>query len=206
FASLQSNADVLVPSFDKSKLDGQGDRVPRQDWRSISQTPPIDVVIFEGWCIGFQSLPDEVLKSKWLLARAQEKLLAPRGWCTETLATVQLEHLRKINSYLRAYNETFMGPKSFHFLVHLDTDDLSNVYRWRLKQEHALWLANGEGMSDESVLQFVRGYMPSYELYLDQLRQEPFVASGNPASHLRILLDKNHHILQLETINSKLIA
>jgi D-glycerate 3-kinase len=28
----------------------------------------------------------------------------------------------------------FMGPQHFDYLVHLDTDDLVNVYEWRIQQ------------------------------------------------------------------------
>lgn len=192
FESLRSGGTVLVPSFDKSKFGGQGDRAPREEWLCVPSSPPIDVVIFEGWCVGFQSLPADKLQARWELAKTEEA--PPQTFNTHTLAGLELEHVRRINSNLRIYNETFMGPGSFHYLVHLDTDALENVYHWRLDQEHALWRAKGQGMSDDAVVKFVKGYMPSYELYLDRLREEQFPASGEQGSHLRVVLDRDRQV------------
>lgn len=41
-----------------------------------------------------------------------------------------------------------MGPRHFDYLFHLDTDDLVNVYEWRVQQEHALWRMKNQGMTD----------------------------------------------------------
>ena len=63
-----------------------------------------------------------------------------------------------------------MGPRHFDYLVHLDTNDLVNVYEWHIQQENALWQAKNQGMTNDEVVKIVKGYMPAYELYLDQLR------------------------------------
>jgi pantothenate kinase-related protein Tda10 len=42
-------------------------------------------------------------------------------------------------------------------LVHIDAEDIAYVYQWRLQQEHALIAAKGQGMSDDSVREFVNG-------------------------------------------------
>lgn len=168
---------MRVPAFDKSRFDGEGDRVPQSEWRYVSRTPPIDVVVFEGWCVGFQALNDDALKAKWERVQASPQLdltSARTQYATETLGELELAHLHAINRNLRIYNETFMGPRNFDSFIHLDTDDLQNVYRWRIDQEHALLRAKGEGMMDEAVVRFVKGYMPGYELYLDQLRRESY--------------------------------
>ena len=46
----ESSKGVHLPFFDKSLHGGQGDRVP--DGGAIVR-PPLDVVLFEGWCVGF---------------------------------------------------------------------------------------------------------------------------------------------------------
>lgn len=46
-----STSTLKLPSFDKSQFNGEGDRVPEADWRTVDG--PIDVVLFEGWCVGF---------------------------------------------------------------------------------------------------------------------------------------------------------
>ncbi|CAM1501334.1 Fc.00g104960.m01.CDS01 [Cosmosporella sp. VM-42] len=203
FASLAFGKGVSVPAFDKSSYNGEGDRIPNDRWRYIPQPPAIDVLIFEGWCIGFQPLASDVLKTKWELAK-KKTMPSPGSTLSkfplQTLGSFDLEHLQDINFNLQAYHDTFMGPGNFHCLIHLDADNLSDVYRWRLDQEHALLIARRDGMSDESVVKFVRGYMPSYELYLDRLRTEPFVIRNGHSCHLRVVLDSHRHVITVEEL------
>jgi D-glycerate 3-kinase len=44
-------AAVRLPAFDKSRFGGAGDRVPEERWAAAA--PPLDVVVLEGWCVGF---------------------------------------------------------------------------------------------------------------------------------------------------------
>lgn len=185
---------VDIPSFDKSKFNGEGDRAPQFTWPHCSSKP--DVVVFEGWCVGFQSLPESTLQSKHEAAKAAAVDDSPD--CIVTLPDHRLSHLEEINDHLKRYNETFMGPQHFDFFVHLDTDDLRNVYRWRLQQEHAMLKIKGEGMSDEGVRAFVRGYMPAYELYLEGLR-EGFFGSGS-GRYVRVLMDRERGVEKVEVI------
>ncbi|EJF63912.1 hypothetical protein BD309DRAFT_994608 [Dichomitus squalens] len=39
---------VELPSFDKSRYNGEGDRAPS----GTIVRPPVDVALFEGWCVG----------------------------------------------------------------------------------------------------------------------------------------------------------
>lgn len=167
---------IQIPSFDKSQFDGKGDRVPREDWETISAEQKIDVVIFEGWCIGFQNCSNDAIKAMWTAAMASRSLRDICGMSVNTLGDHTLDDLLLINENLRRYNSTFMRPSEFDYMVLLDTDDLANVYKWRIDQEHALRARTGKGMSDEQVIRFVRGYMPAYECYLSRLQEEPFIA------------------------------
>ncbi|KAL1874752.1 hypothetical protein VTK73DRAFT_229 [Phialemonium thermophilum] len=205
FAALsQGREEVRIPRFDKARFDGEGDRVPQEEWQCV--TPPIDVIIFEGWCLGFQALHSQDLTARWQRSRQQkDKDIGtqqaqgrdPR-FTTETLADIDLQYLLAVNTALETYNKNFMAQDRFNSFVHLDTDDLENVYRWRLDQEHALWRARGAGMTDEAVIKFVRGYMPSYELYLDRLRRQSFAEP--PGCHLRVILDKQRNVNRVECI------
>src|SRR5271169_6403501 len=51
---LLAGKETPIPSYDKSKFDGHGDRVPSSEWRIAE--PPFDVILFEGWCVGFQAI------------------------------------------------------------------------------------------------------------------------------------------------------
>ena len=53
--------EVVLPRFDKSLHGGEGDRVPE----GSAVHPPLDVVIFEGWCTGFYPVSAEELDRRW---------------------------------------------------------------------------------------------------------------------------------------------
>lgn len=50
-------AVVRVPRYDKSARGGKGDRAPEAEWSVVSAPP--DIVLLEGWMLGFEALPDE---------------------------------------------------------------------------------------------------------------------------------------------------
>ncbi|KAJ5676137.1 hypothetical protein N7462_009034 [Penicillium macrosclerotiorum] len=195
---LDSSKEILIPAFDKSKFGGEGDRADQDSWPRVPAGTSVDIVVFEGWCVGFQPLGEESIRCRW--NEAQDKK-AMSGYLTETLRDHAVESLLQVNSNLREYSEMFMGSRHFDFLVHLDTDDLVNVYEWRIQQEHALRKRTNRGMTDEAVVKFVRGYMPAYELYLDQLRRGFFKSQHRDAEQekgqLRVVLDKERKILKI---------
>ncbi|KAJ5761083.1 hypothetical protein N7520_008239 [Penicillium odoratum] len=196
FRSLNSS-EILLPSFDKRLFNGEGGRVSSQQWERVP-AGDIDVVIFEGWCVGFLPLAEDQVRMRWNKAG---KSASDSMFPTATLKEHVLEHLLEVNENLRQYCELFMGPKHFDYLVHLDTNDLVNVYQWRVQQEHALWNRKARGMTDEEVVEFVKGYMPAYELYLDRLREGIFSEEGK--GQLRVVLDQEREIIAVEDVSSK---
>lgn len=52
---------VQIPSFDKSLFSGEGDRADI----GISVNPPVDVVMLEGWCVGFYPTTREEIERRW---------------------------------------------------------------------------------------------------------------------------------------------
>lgn len=210
FSSLNSSgdgrADVAIPVFDKSRFDGAGDRVPREEWQRIGVDEKIDVCIFEGWCVGFRALPPDSVKRKWREAQAHkgERLKHTSGLdlLATTLPEHRLEDLLVLNENLRRYNESFMGAKHFDFLLHLDAADLLNVYAWRVEAERKMILEKGTGMSDDAVIRFVVGYMPGYELYLEELRDQPYfrgiAESGKEKGQTRVILDADRTVINVQ--------
>jgi D-glycerate 3-kinase len=184
--NYEGNSELKIPSFDKSKFNGEGDRAPVSDWPTITRKP--DVVVFEGWCVGFQPLPTAAVEEKYKLALDGKLPI-------NTPAKHQLQHLLAINESLKRYCDAFMGPQHFDFFIHIDTTDLRNVYTWRLQQEHKMIETKGSGMSDDQVRAFIDGYMPSYEVYLDQLREGLFQEKGRM---VRVELDKERRIERVE--------
>lgn len=178
--------ELKIPSFDKSKFNGEGDRAPESEWPIITSKP--DVVVFEGWCVGFQPLSESQVEVKHQDARTRTNI---------TLTDHRLHHLLEVNGNLKRYYETFMGPRHFDFMIHIDTEDLGNVYHWRLQQEHKMIEKKGTGMSDEAVVKFVKGYMPGYELYLDGLREGFF---GQEGRQVRVVLNKERVVEKVEVV------
>ncbi|PYH49439.1 TDA10 family protein [Aspergillus saccharolyticus JOP 1030-1] len=210
--SETSPSEVCIPAFDKSQFNGEGDRVPRDQWRRVpvSMDSPVEVLVLEGWCVGFQPLSEEAIEAKWKEAKEHHHhppspAHAESAFSTHTLQNHALSSYYTINQSLRNYCDMFMGPQHLDFLVHLDTDDLANVYRWRMQQEHALHQAKHQGMTDEEVVAFVQGYMPAYELYLDSVRSGIFRGlSDGQRTHkgqARVVLGRDRQVLDMVGYN-----
>ena len=169
FSSLLENKPTKIPQFNKAAFSGQGDRVSESDWLLVNSNSsnPVRVVLFEGWCVGFRSLKSEELECK----HADATRKAGQSDYAGRLGHVELQHVQTINDALKQYDEI---TSQFDGLIHIDAQDPSYVYDWRQEQEHNLIKAKGSGMIDEQVKKFVDGYYPSYELYVDGLRQGKF--------------------------------
>ncbi|KAH7305441.1 P-loop containing nucleoside triphosphate hydrolase protein [Stachybotrys elegans] len=194
-----SDAFVEWPAFDKSLHSGQGGRVPRERWVKVPAGEGLDVLIFEGWCLGFTPLTDREIKQKWekdrLAIQGSEK-----GFGRRNIADHELHHLQLINSNLNGYYHDFMGPQHFDGLLHLSTNKLLQVYEWRLDQERAL-RKHKPGMTDDQVIRFVRGYMPAYELYLNRLQQGNFFQGEEQKKHVQVILNHAREVLEVKEMD-----
>jgi D-glycerate 3-kinase len=70
-ATLGAGEPTLVPVYDKSAHHGRGDRAPPASWRRVAG--PVDLLIFEGWMLGFPPVPEQALEPE---LRASNALLA----------------------------------------------------------------------------------------------------------------------------------
>jgi D-glycerate 3-kinase len=138
--NLAQAGPTSMPSFDKACDDMR----PSDEWPSIEG--PLDIVLFEGWCVGARPQPDAELE---LPVNALERDEDPRGiW------------RRYVNAALASdYQELFAR---LDLLILLQAPDFESVYSWRLEQEHKLRdrLAMEAGsslraMSDAELLRFV---------------------------------------------------
>lgn len=79
---------VAIPRYDKSAHDGEGDRMPVNEWQSVMA--PLDFVILEGWCVGFTPLPETDIQDAYL---SEVNLLLARyaEWHTFFDAFIQLK-------------------------------------------------------------------------------------------------------------------
>lgn len=102
FASLAAEHPTAIPQYDKSAFAGQGDRVPVEQWNIVNeeQQKKVKVVIFEGWCVGFQAWDDQTLRAKWEAAVRHKEL----GDYNGRLGHVQFEDVKAVNDALKNYD------------------------------------------------------------------------------------------------------
>ncbi|MFC6634632.1 phosphoribulokinase [Microbulbifer taiwanensis] len=129
-----SRSEVAIPSFDKST----DDRAPRARWPRLRG--PVDILLFEGWCVGAQPWKD-----------GAEPINA-------------LERQEDADGIWRDYiNTQLAGPYRALFaqldvLLMLKVPDMDSVLEWRRLQERKLCARTGGGMSDEELERFVQHY------------------------------------------------
>jgi len=115
-ARLRAAGVVALPVFDKAT----DDRRPMETWPRV--TAPVDVLLFEGWCVGARAQPEAVLA---VPVNALERDEDPDGsW------------RRYVNTALAgSYQQLFA---TIDELVLLQAPDFAAVYGWRLEQERKL--------------------------------------------------------------------
>ncbi|OAP60031.1 hypothetical protein AYL99_05033 [Fonsecaea erecta] len=201
FASLKQNKPTKIPQYNKAAFSGQGDRVPESEWEEVNTDPskPVRVVLFEGWCVGFRPLAQELLESKHAAAVAALGNSTADNPYRGRLGHNTLKSVMTINDALKQYDEITIQLDAF---VHIDALDPQYVYKWRLEQEAGLRATRGSGMTDEQVRHFVDGYYPAYELYTDTLRQGVFkgIKSDWQGKQLRLVVGEDRKVREVVKI------
>ncbi|KAI4174295.1 MAG: hypothetical protein LQ343_002434 [Gyalolechia ehrenbergii] len=193
-SSLRARRETKIPSYDKSACEGQGDRVEQDRWATVNgeRQWPIDIVILEGWCLGFRELDDKQLTAVWEQAvKARDSDPGYPG----RLGHNRLEDVRFVNRALQKYDAI---TSRLDALIHLDAENPLHVYEWRLEQEASLRQARGSGMTDAEVVDFVNGYYPSYELFTERLRLGAF--DGKKGKQLRLVLGRDRGVKQVAQV------
>lgn len=127
--ALRDGRDVDVPRYDKSAHGGRGDR-------SAAVTPirgSVDLVLLEGWMLGFQPVPQ-----------------------------VPEPSLHLPNEALREYGR---WTKLLDVMIHLRMASPDQVVAWRMEAEAAMRASGKPGLSDAEVEDYVRRFLPAYELW-----------------------------------------
>ncbi|KAJ7125082.1 P-loop containing nucleoside triphosphate hydrolase protein [Mycena epipterygia] len=195
---LRNRRPAEIPRFEKSLFDGEGDRLPPGSEGAVVINPPVDVVIFEGWCVGFYPIPSVEMDARWDGAWAEERRKLGMG------ELARKQDVRDVNEALRDYIPLW---DFFDIFVQLqpspapEQSPLSVIYKWRLEQEHYMKARNGgKGMSDAGVKAFVDRYIPGYVFFGDG----PTIGFGSKqprwiGKSLRILIDHERVVVGTET-------
>lgn len=142
-AALKGVGEVALPRFDKAA----DDRAPRSEWPVIRA--PVDVVLFEGWCVGARAQPPEALAAPVnALERDEDPDGAWRAYANAALAG----HYRRLFAPIDLF--VLLRPPGFEV-----------VLAWRIEQERKLrerlareGAGPGRAMSDSEVGRFIAHY------------------------------------------------
>lgn len=125
-----------LPAFDKAA----DERRPQREWREVEG--PVDVVIFEGWCVGARPQPKAML-------------IGPIN-TLEEYDDPDAKWRRYVDRQLaQPYQALFARLDA---LVLLAAPGFEVVQAWRTEQEHKLRAKGGGGMSDAEVVAFIQHY------------------------------------------------
>ena len=136
------SSSLMVPRFDKGADDRHEEGTP-------FPAAGVDVVLFEGWCVGAIPQPSEALEPAY---NDLERLHDARGhWRTHVNRALSAE-----------YAEVF---SRLDYLIMLKPPDFEAVYRWRGEQEQKLRLrlekegrTDTRAMNDEELTFFISHY------------------------------------------------
>lgn len=105
FDKLSRNeSNIAIPSYDKSAFDGEGDRTVRDKWliANPSTSPDkVQIVIFEGWCLGFRNRDETEVRKAWEDAVHRKNTDSAYSG---RLAFIDINHVLDINGVLSAYD------------------------------------------------------------------------------------------------------
>ena len=133
--------NMKLPNFNKA-ID---DRFPKNKWNQINRRP--DIIIFEGWCVGARPETNKTLKKSInSMEKANDQKLIWRKFVNQQLKT----------KYKKLYSQ-------LNCMIYLKAKNFSLLQKWRLKQEHKLWLKTKKKsthkiMSKGDVINFMQTY------------------------------------------------
>ena len=139
-ADIDARRPTLLPRFDKAR----DDRAPSERWHAVDQ--PLDVLLFEGWCVGARPQSrDDLIEPINALERDEDQDGRWRGYVNAALE--------------RPYRPLF---DRIDVLVLLAAPGFEVVRAWRIQQENDLRAQSAPGapgiMTDEQIARFIQHY------------------------------------------------
>ncbi|KAJ3211302.1 hypothetical protein HDU82_006189 [Entophlyctis luteolus] len=171
-----------IPKYDKSLHNGRGDRLPPERWSEV--TAPIDIILFEGWCLGFRPLldPDEI-RAKTVNSKFANDI-------AKFSIADMLDVQKRLVEFEALYN-------FFEIFVHIRAEDLGHVYEWRQEQEDTMrenLRDPNAGLSASQVKDFVSRFMPQYLICLPSLTSDGFFQKPT-GLQLQVVIDRNRQVI-----------
>lgn len=139
FHKTGTNATLKIPTYDKSSFNGEGDRMSKSEWTPVNG--PIDIIILEGWMLGFQAIIDPLKLQKLS------------------------SDMPMVNNELQKYQELWKTYLQARIL--LKPESISYIQDWRWQQEETMHHIVKSGMTKEQCQAFVDRFLPCYDLYFN---------------------------------------
>ena len=139
--ALKAGSSLTLPTYDRFAFDGLGDRLPKSDWRRAAG--PLDLVIVEGWMLGFTPIEGVLLSDP---------------------------NLQVVNDLLKRYAAWHSLLDGF---IWLEPEDYLFVRQWRVEAEERSMAAGNSAMTAEEIKAFVEMFLPAYVTYIPGLHAHP---------------------------------
>jgi D-glycerate 3-kinase len=149
--SWRAGGPLVLPRFDKTLRQGQGDRSGWQPW------PAADALLLEGWLVGYEPVGPAAI-SRWLADHPHDLDPAERAW------------LPRWDRALTEYQSLWNCCDSFWML---QPEHDSSVLRWRLQAEARQRRRGGQVLSASEIVALVRASQASLPagLYSEALEE-----------------------------------
>ena len=174
-----SSDSVLIPQYDKSAFDGEGDRVHDKSlWMKVRK--PVDIVLIEGWCLGYTHLVHADLEDLY-----QKNL--------NLMKEYDFKSIERMNQYLKELEQIY---QYFDAFIVLQAPTPSMAYTWRWQQELDLKKRLGDdsaGMDQEKCRSFVDRFMVCYVLYQSPLR---FLQNQSSITYCVLDINESRHVIK----------
>lgn len=158
---------VSLPRYDKSAFQGKGDRADASTWPQVQG--PVEVVLFEGWMLGFSSVGKKAVSVD--------------------------PDLGVVDGFLKGYKSAWDSFVDTWLVIRVADPQFS--YKWRLQAEKRMRENGKPAMTDEEVAIFVDRFMPAYKCYLPGLYKKGPTTSKK-GKLLVVEVDENRSPLKVQ--------
>ena len=141
-AQLADDSSLAVPRYDKTAHAGRGDRLPMALWPQV--VGALDVVLLEGWLLGFAPLP--------AMAVAHDPAMA------------------EINAFLSPYAA---WTERLGALLHLTVAEPEQVVAWRCEAEAKTRQQGLPALTQAQTRVYAQTFLPALALYPPALQAHP---------------------------------
>ncbi|ORY48190.1 hypothetical protein BCR33DRAFT_782571 [Rhizoclosmatium globosum] len=159
-------------------------RLKEEQWTKVEL--PIDVILFEGWCLGF----------KPVTSISQVETMTKGSKFGADFEQFTVENMMDVQSELAKLEQIH---KLLDVFIHICAEDIGYVYDWRQQQEDSMREKLGDpsaGLDRDQLRDFVSRFMPLYLICLPELEARGFFTTeAGKEKHLRVVIGKSREVI-----------